>query len=170
MQICGGELPYIGAETLDIQHKRIMEEAMNQFHSTRKMGGAEFSTQYAEKLKADIEELYVNFQKHNESKNIFAAARTPAVLFSFMVVLYVLSGVLGMLGLETLANVLNIVMVLALVALCTWAYARYSGEYRDVGVAIDSIVDMVWEKVRPICVTLMSKGNDFGYLSLFKML
>lgn len=111
------------------------------------MGGAEFSKSYAEQLTTQINEQFEHLVRHNESKNIFAAARTPAVLFSVMVICYVLSGVLGIIGLETLANIINLVMGVALVALITWAYARYSGEHREVGVHIDHIADLIWENV-----------------------
>ena len=121
---------------------------MKLFKTTRKMGGAEFSQAYGEKLEGELLELYENFIKHNESKNIFAAARTPAVFFALMVICYILAGVLGILGLETFANVVNLLMGVALVMLITWAYVRYSGEHREVGVHIDQVADIIWGVVR----------------------
>ena len=111
------------------------------------MGGPEFSQTFGASLEQDCEELYANFQKHNESKNIFAAARSPAVLFTIMLACYVVSGMLGILGLETLANIVNLVMGIALVLLSTWAYVRYSGEHRELGGYIDKLTDIVWEMV-----------------------
>ncbi len=134
---------------------------MQLFKSTRKMGGAEFSQSYAERLESEIVELYENFCKHNESKNIFAAARTPAVFFALLVVCYVLAGVLGILGLETLANVINLVMGLCVVMLATWVYVRYSGEYREVGVHIDHVADFIWDVV---------SGGTFHFLFRFRLL
>ena len=148
LQVCGGEQPYIGPEKLHKHHTQIMEESLKHFHGMKKMGGPEFSTKFAEKLQEDMEELYVNFQKHNDSKNIFAAARTPAVFFSFMAALYILASVLGMLGLESLANVCNLFVVVFLLSICTWAYCRFSGEYVGVGVVIDTVADQLWEKVK----------------------
>ena len=148
LQVCRGEQPYIGPEKLHKHHTQIMEESLKHFHSMKKMGGPEFSTKFAEKLQEDMEELYVNFQKHNDSKNIFAAARTPAVFFSFMAALYILASVLGMLGLESLANVCNLFVVVFLLSICTWAYCRFSGEYVGVGVVIDTVADQLWEKVK----------------------
>ena len=146
-QVCGGEKPYLVPEQLEKEHRRCLETAMQQFHITRKMGGVEFSKIYADQLQEELMEVYESLIKHNESKNIFAAARSPAVLFSIMVAAYVLSGILGILGLETLGNVMNLVLGVALVALVTWSYIRYSGEYRDVGVHIDHACDLIWEKV-----------------------
>ncbi len=111
------------------------------------MGGPEFSQAYGERLTTEMGELYENFVKHNESKNIFAAARTPAVFFAIMVICYILAGLLGILGLYSLANLVNLCMGLSLVMLITWAYIRYSGELRDVGVHIDNIADTIWDVV-----------------------
>ena len=40
-----------------------------------------------------MEEQYVQYQGHNDSKNVFKAARTPSVLLSVSLVFYILSGV-----------------------------------------------------------------------------
>ena len=34
-----------------------------------------------------------------------------------------------------------------LAVLGAWIYARYTGEYREVSVAIDDVADLVWEQV-----------------------
>jgi atlastin len=148
-QVCGGDQPYMGPEVLEREHNRIRERAIHIFHSARKMGGPEFSRTYEEQLVAEVLELYQNYIKHNESKNIFAAARTPAVLFAIMVVCYMVSGLFGVIGLETIANFFNLIMGIALLLLSTWAYVRYSGDYRDVGVQIDSLAELIWEQVGP---------------------
>lgn len=111
------------------------------------MGGPEFSQTYAAKLEEELANIFTALAKHNESKNIFAAARTPAVLFSVMVICYIISGILGIIGLETLGNVINFLMGIALVALITWAYVRYSGEHREIGIHVDAACDMIWDNV-----------------------
>lgn len=146
-QICGGDKPYMGPEHLEREHERIKSSALNTFLTTRKMGGSEFSQTYAEQLDSELSELYSNFVKHNDSKNIFAAARTPAVLFTVMVACYIIAGILGILGLEWLANLVNLSMGVALVLLITWAYARYSGDYREIGSYIDKGADALWDGV-----------------------
>lgn len=155
-EVVGGDKPYIGPQLLEREHNRCKDKAVELFNSARKMGGSEFSQAYMEKLTTEIEELFVNFSKHNDSKNIFAAARTPAVLFSIMVICYIIAGVFGIIGLETFANLINLVMLAALVLLCTWAYVRYSGDYREIGMHIDGFVDIVWEKAMgPVCMKVM---------------
>jgi len=61
---------------------------------------------------------------HNESKNIFKAARTPAVFFAAAVIFYILSGIFGLVGIYSLANICNLVMGTALLGLGVWAYIR----------------------------------------------
>ena len=72
----------------------------------------------------DMEELYAQFKLHNESKNIFKAARTPAVFFALAVVFYILSGVFGLVGMYSLANLANLIMGISLITLITWSYVR----------------------------------------------
>lgn len=74
----------------------------------------------------DLEEQFQLFRAHNESKNIFKAARTPSVFFAIALVFYVASGVLGLVGLYPLANLCNLAMGLALLTLVLWAYIRYA--------------------------------------------
>ncbi|RZF47369.1 hypothetical protein LSTR_LSTR009108 [Laodelphax striatellus] len=143
--ICGGAKPYLNTAHLETEHLRIKEKAMDQFSKKRKMGGEEFSENYRVKLEADIEDLFKEFTCHNESKNIFKAARTPAVFFAIAVITYILSGVFGLIAMYTLANVCNLLMGMALLTLIMWSYVRYSGEMRDVGVSIDEVANLIWE-------------------------
>ncbi|XP_067681907.1 atlastin-2-like isoform X1 [Haliotis asinina] len=144
-ELIGGEKPYMNPDQLDREHCQCLERAMDLFSSTKKMGGPEFSKMYADQLKVELEECFDNFQKHNASKNIFSAARTPAVLFTVMVASYLLAGILGVIGLESLANLLNLVMIAFLGIMCAWLYVRYSGEYREIGAYIDQLADFIWE-------------------------
>ncbi|XP_061166573.1 atlastin-2-like [Saccostrea echinata] len=144
--VCGGDKPYLHPERLEEDHLRCRQSAIDVFKSTRKMGGPEFSKQYLEQLEAEIEEQYENFKKHNEGKNIFSSARTPAVLFTVMAFSYVMSGVFGLVGIESFANLLNLVLGLFLILLVIWIYVRYSGEHRGVGQHIDQIAEFIWDK------------------------
>lgn len=111
------------------------------------MGGPEFSQGYEDQLREDVMEQFDHFQKHNESKNIFTAARTPAVLFTVMLVAYILGGVFGVIGLESFASFCNFVMICFLVLLCSWFYLQYSGELRNVALQIDSLATAIWDHV-----------------------
>lgn len=112
------------------------------------MGGDEFCKEYEERLGNEMDELYVNFIKLNDSKNIFNAARTPAVFLVILVISYMASSVLLMFGLTSLVSLLNIVMGLALLAISTWAYVRFSGEMREIGSQLDTVAEWIWDEVR----------------------
>ncbi|XP_048734491.1 atlastin-2-like [Ostrea edulis] len=157
--VCGGDKPYLHPERLEEDHLRCKQSAIDVFKSTRKMGGPEFSKQYLEQLEVAIEEQYENFQKHNEGKNIFSSARTPAVLFTVMAFSYVMSGVFGLVGIESFANLLNLVLGLFLILLVIWMYVRYSGEHRGVGQHIDQIAEFIWDKgLSQVYMQMMQQG------------
>ncbi|XP_051472168.1 atlastin-2 isoform X3 [Apus apus] len=146
-QICGGDKPYIAPSDLERKHQDFRESAVGQFRSVKKMGGEEFCRRYQEQLEVEIDEIYANFVKHNDGKNIFYAARTPATLFAVMFAMYIISGLTGFLGMNSIATLCNLVLGLALISFCTWAYVKYSGEFREVGTAIDQIAEAIWEQV-----------------------
>uniref|UniRef100_A0A2K5K640 GB1/RHD3-type G domain-containing protein n=1 Tax=Colobus angolensis palliatus TaxID=336983 RepID=A0A2K5K640_COLAP len=146
-QVCGGDKPYIAPSDLERKHLDLKEVAIKQFRSVKKMGGDEFCRRYQDQLEAEIEETYANFIKHNDGKNIFYAARTPATLFAVMFAMYIISGLTGFIGLNSIAVLCNLVMGLALTFLCTWAYVKYSGEFREIGTMIDQIAETLWEQV-----------------------
>lgn len=128
------------------------------------MGGEEFCQRYQSQLESELDEAYTNFTKHNDGKNIFYAARTPATLFAVMFVTYVVSGVTGFIGLSTLAFLANLVMGVALLSLCAWAYVKYSGEFREVGMLIDQVAETLWEQVGSPCLCVQIKLSYFGLL------
>ncbi|KAK7902056.1 hypothetical protein WMY93_018825 [Mugilogobius chulae] len=146
-QVCGGDKPYIAPADLERCHEEFREHSVRFFRSIKKMGGEEFCQKYQNQLESELDESFVNFSKHNDGKNIFYAARTPATLFAVMFVTYIVSGITGFIGLSTLAAMANMIMGLALLALCAWAYVKYSGEYREVGTLIDQVAETLWEQV-----------------------
>ncbi|KAK9964688.1 hypothetical protein ABG768_005837 [Culter alburnus] len=146
-QVCGGDKPYLAPVDLQRYHEEFKKTSVQKFCSVKKMGGVEFCQRYQQQLETELDEVYTNFVKHNESKNIFYAARTPATLFAVMFVTYMVSTVTGFIGLSVIAALANLAMGVALLSLCAWSYVRYSGEYREVGVAIDLIAEALWEQV-----------------------
>ncbi|XP_028037466.1 atlastin isoform X2 [Bombyx mandarina] len=160
-EVCGGGRPYLHADLLLTEHQRVRDKAMYAFNAKRKMGGRDFSQAYFDQLAQDLEEQFLQFKAHNESKNIFKAARTPSVFFAVALFFYVLSGVFGLLGLYPLANVANFAMGLALLTLVLWAYIRYSGEMREFGVTIDDTATVMWDNVlKPMYQTCLEKGME----------
>lgn len=148
-QICGGDQPYIAPADLERCHEEFREHSVGHFRSVKKMGGEEFCQRYQSQLEAELDEAYGNFSRHNDGKNIFHTARTPATLFAVMFVTYVVSGVTGFVGLSALASLANLAMGVALLSLCAWAYVKFSGEFREVGTMIDLVAETLWEQVGP---------------------
>ncbi|XP_018120611.1 atlastin-2-like isoform X2 [Xenopus laevis] len=148
-QVCGGDKPYIAPSDLERKHLDLKESCIKQFRSVKKMGGEEFCRRYQEQLEVELEESYANFLKHNDGKNIFYAARTPATLFAVMFAMYIISGLTGFIGINSIATICNLIMGLALLSFCTWAYVKYSGEFRELGTLIDQIAEIIWEQRSP---------------------
>ncbi|XP_022052385.1 atlastin-3 [Acanthochromis polyacanthus] len=145
-KVCGGDLPYVAPDSLEEKHHFHFRDALHAFSSTKKMGGQEFCDHYQAQLEKELEEMWQSFSKHNESKNVFSAFRTPAVLFVLVCLLYILSGVLLFVGLSTFALVCDCILGVVMMAMLTWAFIRYSGRYRSVGGAIDQAAGVVLEQ------------------------
>uniref|UniRef100_A0A8C3KU48 Atlastin-1 n=1 Tax=Calidris pygmaea TaxID=425635 RepID=A0A8C3KU48_9CHAR len=145
-EVCGGDKPFLAPSDLQTKHLELKEEAVKLFRGVKKMGGEEFSRRYLQQLENEIDELYIQYIKHNDSKNIFHAARTPATLFVVIFITYVIAGVTGFIGLDIIASLCNMIMGLTLITLCTWAYIRYSGEYRELGAVIDQVAAALWDQ------------------------
>ncbi|MBV94380.1 Atlastin-1, partial [Eschrichtius robustus] len=146
-KICGGDKPFLAPNDLQTRHLELKEESVKLFRGVKKMGGEEFSRRYLQQLESEIDDLYIQYIKHNDSKNIFHAARTPATLFVVIFITYVIAGVTGFIGLDIIASLCNMIMGLTLITLCTWAYIRYSGEYRELGAVIDQVAAALWDQV-----------------------
>lgn len=145
-KVCGGDLPYVAPDSLLEKHNFIMNEALHHFDSIKKMGGKEFCQRYRSELELKLNKLWESFSKHNESKNLFSAFRTPAVLFVLVCLLYVVSAVVLFVGLVSVSFACDCMMGLAMVAMLTWAFIRYSGQYRGVGTAIDQAAEVLLER------------------------
>ncbi|XP_070769109.1 atlastin-3 [Enoplosus armatus] len=145
-KVCGGDLPYVSPDSLEEKHHFLFREALHVFSSTKKMGGQEFCDRYHAQLEKELEEMWQSYTKHNASKNLFSAFRTPAVLFVLVCLLYVLSGVLLFVGLSTFALVCDCILGVVMMSMLTWAFIRYSGRYHHVGGAIDQAAGVVLEQ------------------------
>ncbi|XP_033216040.1 atlastin isoform X2 [Belonocnema kinseyi] len=157
--VCGGAKPFLATAHLESEHQRCVDKALHQFQNKRKMGGDEFSQTYMEKLQKDMDESFLQFKAHNESKNIFKAARTPAVFFAIAITMYILSGIFGLVGLNTLSYSCNVTMGIGLLTLALWAYIRYSGEFREVGSKIDEVASALWENImKPLYQQFVEKS------------
>ncbi|MGH0184289.1 UNVERIFIED_CONTAM: hypothetical protein FKN15_014924 [Acipenser sinensis] len=145
-EVCGGDRPFLAPAALQARHGELREEALRLFRGVKKMGGEEFSRRYLQQLEGEIDEVFLQYIKHNDSKNIFHAARTPATLFVVIFIMYVVAGITGFVGVDVIASLCNMILGLTLITLCTWAYIRYSGEYRELGAVIDQVAGALWDQ------------------------
>ncbi|XP_041121629.1 atlastin-1-like isoform X2 [Polyodon spathula] len=145
-EVCGGDRPFLAPAALQARHGELREAALRLFRGVKKMGGEEFSRRYLQQLEGEIDEVFLQYIKHNDSKNIFHAARTPATLFVVIFIMYVVAGVTGFVGVDVIASLCNMILGLTLITLCTWAYIRYSGEYRELGAVIDQVAGALWDQ------------------------
>ncbi|XP_055721527.1 atlastin-1-like isoform X2 [Salvelinus fontinalis] len=145
-KVCGGDRPFLAPAELQARHSDIRGEALQVFRGVKKMGGEEFSRRYLLQLEGEVDEVFNQYIKHNDSKNIFHAARTPATLFVVIFSMYVAAGITGFVGVDIIASVCNMILGLTLITLCTWAYIRYSGEYRELGQVIDQVAGALWDQ------------------------
>lgn len=111
------------------------------------MGGDEFCCCYQDQFEVEIEEIYVNFIKYNDGKNIFYVVCILVILFVVMFVMYIILGLIGFIGLNFIVVLCNFVMGLVLIFFCIWVYVKYFGEFREIGIVIDQIVEILWEQV-----------------------
>jgi atlastin len=132
---------------LQASHVQIKEEAIKKFQSARKMGGVTLSDKYQTELENEIEDLFLNYVKHNDSKNIFAFSRTVTSLIAVMIITYLLSGILEWFWLGSFSFLLNFFFWTCFVLLAAWVYVKYSGEYKEIGEYIDGLADILWRKV-----------------------
>uniref|UniRef100_T1I7F9 Uncharacterized protein n=1 Tax=Rhodnius prolixus TaxID=13249 RepID=T1I7F9_RHOPR len=114
----------------------------------------------------DMEDLYAQFKLHNESKNIFKAARTPAVFFAVAVFFYVCSGIFGLFGFYSFANICNFIMGVSLITLITWSYVRYSGEMLEIGETLDLVASALWENLlKPSYEAFVEKSIEHAVIN-----
>ncbi|GMR48211.1 hypothetical protein PMAYCL1PPCAC_18406, partial [Pristionchus mayeri] len=144
-EICGGEKPYMNTADLENHHERCRTDAIREFKNARKMGGADFSLPFLERLEADIVESFESYSKMNSGKNLFKSMRTPAILVAFLILNYIVQEFFQLLGLDGIAGIFSSMVVIAITALGIWCYSRYSGNMRDASGHIDQAVNWVHE-------------------------
>ena len=161
-QVCGSSSPYLNPNVLQEKHQENEKVAIECFDSTRKMGGNDFSVQYREKLAQDIMELHDNYIQTNSAKNVFKNLRTPAVYFSFAVLFYLLTGLLEFLYFNILSTLSYIAALLFIISISLWAYVQFTGQYQEVGQALDRIADAIWESLlQNLSASLVEQGSQY---------
>ncbi|KAK4291018.1 hypothetical protein Pmani_036130 [Petrolisthes manimaculis] len=158
--LVGGERPFLKTVHMEAEHNKAKVKATQLYLEKNKYGRKNQTVveKYEILLHEELDNMYSKYSQLNEAKNVFKAARTPATLFSVLMFFYLMSGVFGLFGMYAFANLCNLSMGAFLVMLAVWAYARYSGEYRDAGGYIDELATFLWENViHPLYQTYMER-------------
>ena len=146
-KVCGADRPFVNPAVVEDAHNKAMEETLESFDSTRKMGGSDFSTSYREKLETDILAAFDDFLKNNEAKNILNYTRTPFIYLTMGVIGYIASSFFGMLYLTSLSSIFYLLTVCSVVAISLWLYIRYAGEHHELSRWLELVADFIWENL-----------------------
>jgi len=157
--LCGGDRPYLNEQVLELEHHRILDSAVQEFDARKKMGGEEFSHKYRDQLIKELEDSFLQYKAHNDSKNIFKAANTPITLFSIWAILYIISQFCSLIMLSPVSNLCNLLMWGIVITGATWAYVKYSGEFGHIGSQIEEFTGWVWDNMFQV---LLSKAAEQG--------
>jgi len=157
--LCGGDRPYLNEQVLELEHTRILESSIQEFDARKKMGGEEFSTKYRDQLVKELDDAFIQFKAHNDSKNIFKAANTPITLFSVWAILYIISQMCALIMLTPVSNLCNVLMWVICLTGMTWAYIKWSGDYSNIGLQIEEVTSWVWDNIFQV---LLAKAAEQG--------
>uniref|UniRef100_A0A2P2I0N4 Atlastin n=2 Tax=Hirondellea gigas TaxID=1518452 RepID=A0A2P2I0N4_9CRUS len=158
--LVGGDRPFLKTTQMETEHEKEKQRAVASYLEKNKYGrkNQRVVEKYQLQLEEEIDKLYNKYVEQNEAKNVFKAARTPATLFSALMFFYLLSGIFGLFGMYPFATICNLGMGAFLIMLTLWAYVRYSGEYRELGIYIDEVATFLWENfLSPVYATYMEK-------------
>ncbi|KAF7488336.1 hypothetical protein SSS_03441 [Sarcoptes scabiei] len=142
--ICGGTQPYINPNTLESNHKDLMQFCLNEFDSIPKMGGSEYSVSYRENLEQQLEQAFEYYAAHNKSKNIFGVFGTPLILLCACFICFITGRMIELIGLQKVADLLVSIGTIDLALLIAYVVGRYSGNYPGFVSMIDYISEEIW--------------------------
>ena len=125
-EICGGDHPYQTRNSLQANHLKIKEEALQVFDRTPKMGGKEFSERHRNDLIRRIEDRFKYFEAQNASKDFFRRFRRPLYILLTCFVTFFLYYLASATGLTPLAHMFFIVSTI-----CLGLFVTYVMHLRD---------------------------------------
>ncbi|CAF4567479.1 unnamed protein product, partial [Didymodactylos carnosus] len=74
---CGGDRPKIHPNPLEALHNAVRRQSLVEFRRAVQLGDDQVSQSYQEVLDGEISELFSNYKKHNNSRNLCDFGRTP---------------------------------------------------------------------------------------------
>ncbi|KAL4710851.1 hypothetical protein ACJJTC_012943 [Scirpophaga incertulas] len=142
-EVCGGTRPYLPPRSLEEEHQRARDKALHAFHARRKMGGDQFANTYSAQLLKELEEQFEQLRAHNEGKNLFRMASTPAALALVTLLCWLLAAAASSAGVVSVARLANAMALAVAAALVMWLYSRLTGNMRDQAMKLDELVETV---------------------------
>ncbi|CAF1490627.1 unnamed protein product, partial [Didymodactylos carnosus] len=122
-------------------------QSLVEFRRAVKLGDDQVSQSYQEVLDGEMSELFSNYKKHNDSKNLCDFGRTPITFISCMVICSLIAVVLDAVWLGGLKFIFMFPFWMCFVLLLVWLYTKYRGQYSEIGEYIDYFSDVVWNNV-----------------------
>lgn len=123
-ELCGGNKPFIHPRVLQSQHEELAELAKEVFKKTRKYGAQLYSQQFLDQLTESIAESYARFEAQNNSKNVFSLIGAPLILLGWMLICYIISGILDFVGLDLIASLFTFFATSTFIVVVTYAIFR----------------------------------------------
>jgi len=167
-EICGGNKAFLNPRLLEERHQECVEESLESFHKTRKMGGKEYSETYLHRLETEIGEAYEHFAAQNKAKNMFSLFGSPAVLLLWCLVCYLCSRFFELLGLLAMANLFFLFGSASLGITLAYMFCRYGGNWPEFVQAMDAMAEFVWSYILDLSYQAMQNAvknrtrNAFG--------
>ncbi|KAG9510301.1 Atlastin-2 [Fragariocoptes setiger] len=162
-EVCGGKKPYLNPRILDQKHDQVINEAIDMFKSTHKMGGSEYSQAYQEKLHKELLISYDHFVNQNKSKNMFNIWGTPLVLLCFWFIGFTLSRIFDLVGISPLASLFYWESTIAFITILAYLGLKFTGNAPETVVAIDKVTETLWVQAMEVLVrTVGSYGVNLA--------
>ncbi|KAH9418939.1 atlastin GTPase [Dermatophagoides pteronyssinus] len=142
--ICGGNQPYINPTTLEQRHADLLFKCMEEFDAIPKMGGAEYSVSYRERLEEELIQAFEHFAIQNKSKNVFGLFGTPLILLVACFICFMTARIIEVFGVQKIANIFVSIGTMDLAIFIVYVFGRYSGNYPSLVTIIDQFSEQLW--------------------------
>ena len=122
-------------------------KALNKFELSKKLGGSEISINYLKQLNEELDSMFVNYSKTNNTKQSLTTSKTPTILLMLMSINYMISNFLSALWLGCFSFIFTFVFYASFFGLLIWCYLRCNGQYKEILLYVDLLSNFLWDKV-----------------------
>lgn len=140
--ICGGNKPYLSPDNLVKSHEKNLQAALDQFWSTRKIGGDKFSEPYFKRLTDEIKEAFEHFNSQNLSKNVFNILGSAFLLLIWAIFCYIVSSILEFIYLPV-SNLFFMFATFTFAVEIAYMGSKLTGQYPQIVQGVDVMMTQV---------------------------